>query len=281
MRVVVTGAEGQLGREIVSLLHAAEYEVFPSDIAHLDIGDNKTIMDAIAHLSPGLIINCAAYTDVDGCEKNRSLADRVNRDGPANLARAAAAAAAIIVHYSTDFVFDGTNGKPYTETDAPHPLSAYGLSKLAGDQAVQTIAPDHLIIRTSWVYGHGPKNFVLSIARQLHAGKKALRVVEEKGSPTYARDLAEATMALLGRSVRGLVNFCNSGECTRLEYAREIARLLGADVEVTPISSEELNLPARRPAYSTLDRSLYKRLTGQFPRPWQTALEDYIKRELV
>ncbi|MEW6364448.1 MAG: dTDP-4-dehydrorhamnose reductase [Acidobacteriota bacterium] len=281
MKVVVTGASGQLGREIVRLLRTAGHEILASDLRELDIGDRSSVESELERIHPDLVVNCAAYTDVERAETDREAAMRANRDGPMHLAELSTRCGALLVHYSTDFVFDGLKAAPYTEEDTPNPLSHYGRTKLDGDLQVLKTAPQHLLIRTSWVFGHGPKNFVLAIARKV-LEREPLRVVcDQRGSPTYARDIADATMRLLETGARGLMNFCNDGDCTRLEYAREIARQLGAgpDYEIAPRLTAELQQTAVRPAYSTLDCARYRALTGRRPRPWQAALQDYLAAE--
>lgn len=257
------------------------WEVFGFTSNELDVGDRAAISSALIPIAPALIINCAAYTDVDGCETRRYEAERVNRDAPAFISWTAANLGALVVHFSTDFIFDGSLSRAYVEGDEPNPLSYYGRTKLLGESAVRRIAPDHLVIRTSWVYGHGRRNFVSAIAGQLLGGKPLRVVSDQIGSPTYARDLAEATLTLIDRSARGLVHVSNSGECSRFEYASEIARLLGRDPGpvLEPIQSESLSQPARRPAHSTLDCSRYSSITSRTMRPWQEALRSYLAAE--
>lgn len=279
--IAVTGSGGQLGREIVAAARQKGWEVKAFGHGELDVGDPAAIRTALRPANPRFIVNCAAYTDVDGCEADREEAERINRNGPRQLALLATDIGATLIHFSTDFIFDGTSDRPYTELDAPNPLSHYGRTKLEGELAVRTVAPLHLVIRTSWVYGQGRRNFVTAIASQALDGKP-LRVVEDQiGAPTYARDLAGATLALLDCGARGVVNFSNAGECSRYEYAVEITRLLGStgSINVTPTSSTELARPAARPRYSVLDCGLYRRLTGLDPRAWQCALLAYMCEE--
>lgn len=279
--MVVTGAEGQVGREIVLMGRKRKLAVVALSRGELDIGDPDSVSAVIASTTPDVVVNCAAFTDVDRSETDRVQAERGNRDGPAHVASAAAASGALIVHLSTDFVFDGKSAHPYSEEAEPNPISYYGRTKLEGERLVMATAGKHIVVRTSWVYGHGRRNFVTAIATQALELKPIRVVSDQAGSPTYARDLAAAIFSLIEAGARGMVNFGNAGECTRHEYASEIVRLLGCAgaVEVEPIVSESLKQPAKRPAYSVLDCTRYRRLTGLEPRPWQSALLDYLIQE--
>jgi len=274
---MVLGAGGMLGRVLAEVLE----EVYPGTIAatrvEADVTDRFRLESDIERLRPDAIINCAAHTNVDGCETDREEALRINAEGAGNVARAAAAAGCRLLHVSTDFVFDGRAGEPYTEDAAPAPLSEYGRSKLEGERRVAALAPDHLIVRTAWLYGAGRPNFVDAIRARARNGG-TLRVVDDQlGSPTYVLDLARALRVLLEGEARGILHFANLGVCSRFEMARFILHaggFRGATLE--PIQTAEAGRVAVRPAFSALDTTRYTSLTGMTPRTWQEALSDYL-----
>ncbi len=274
---LVLGAGGMLGRELARVLE----EAFPATVsatrAEADVTDRFRLAAEVERLRPDVVINCAAYTDVDGCETDPEKARRVNVEGAGNAARAAAAAGCPVIHISTDFVFDGRKAAPYTEDDTPAPLSEYGRSKHEGERRVAALAPDHLIVRTSWLYGSGRSNFVDAIRARARNGG-TLRVVDDQfGSPTYVFDLARAVLRLMERDARGLVHFANAGICSRHDMARFILEAGGfRGVRLEPIKTGEAGRIAVRPACSALDTARYTRLTGETPRTWQEALRDYL-----
>jgi len=277
---LVLGAGGMLGGAVTEALEEAYPGTIAATRAEADVTDRFRLEAEVERLRPDVVINCAAYTDVDGCEIDRDRARRVNAEGAGNVAIAAAATGSRVVHVSTDFVFDGRRGVPYTEDDPPAPLSEYGRTKLDGERRVAAATSEHLIVRTSWLYGRGRGNFVDSI-RTRAANGGTLRVVNDQfGSPTYAVDLARALLLLIGRNARGLVHFANAGVCSRYDLAREILAAGGSGTgELKAITTEEAGRIAVRPGYSALDTSLYSRLAGQSPRAWQEALRDYLAAE--
>jgi dTDP-4-dehydrorhamnose reductase len=281
--ILITGARGMLGRDLVSLLTDREpgLSVTALDLSDLDITRPEEVKKALASFRPGAIINCAAYTDVDGCERQRDLAFSANALGPELLAQAAGERRALLVHVSTDFVFDGAKGSPYTEEDAPHPLSVYGESKLAGEEAVRRLAGEHLIVRTAWLYGHHRTNFVRTILA-LAESRNELRVVtDQRGSPTWTMPLAEAIVALMRAGARGTYHAAGRGECSRYEWAAEIVRLAGREVSVVPATTAEFPRPARRPPYSALASEKLGRDTGFCFPPWQQSLAEYLRSRLT
>lgn len=274
---LVLGAEGMLGSVVARRLEECYPGTVSATRAEADVTDGFRLEAEVERLRPTVIINCAAYTDVDGCEVDPDRARRVNAEGAGNVARAAASAGCRVIHLSTDFVFDGRAGRPYTETDPTAPLSEYGRSKLEGEHRVAAAARDHLIVRTAWLYGRGRTNFVDAIRRR--AGEETLlKVVEDQiGSPTYVEDLAEAIAALLEVDHRGVVHVANAGSCSRHDLAAAILRALRlTSVRLEPIRTDEAGRLAARPPYSALDTALYTRLTGRTPRPWHAALVDYL-----
>lgn len=278
-RVVVLGAGGMLGHDVIASL---KHVVSTNDIlefAHsrLDVTDRAAVQAMIHELRPSFVMNCAAYTDVDGCEKNVELANRVNALAPGGLGESCRSTGAILVHYSTDFVFDGKSRAPYLESDATNPLSAYGKSKLEGERMIIASGCRYLMIRTSWLFGVHGRNFVEAIAGKAQRGEPLRVVCDQVGRPTFASDLAEATLHLLSAGAEGIVHFANSGECSWHEFAGEIVRLSGYDRKVESIQSHELNRPARRPAYSVLNLEKYQALSRSTPRHWKDALTAYLQ----
>lgn len=279
MKVLVWGAQGMLGKDLVPTL-ASKHQVFPRDIEDGDITDLNWVQKEIAALGPEVVINAAAYTNVDGCESNKELAFSVNAEGPKNIAFGCAASKARMIHLSTDYVFDGTSLRPYREEDTPHPLNVYGSSKLLGEQYIQKTLRDHLIIRTEWLFGHHGKNFVETILQK--AGRREdLKVVnDQRGSPTFTKDLSWAISCLLEKGARGILHVTNSGSCTWYELARRILQEKRIhDISLTSLSSAKLARPAQRPANSVLDCQKLEQLLGQEMRPWEEALHEYCAGE--
>lgn len=270
--ILVVGANGMLGRDVMALIGSAARGV---DIDEIDITSLESTDRVLKTLKPSAIINCAAYTDVDGCESNVETAMQVNGEGVAHLAMASREIGARLVHISTDYVFDGGKGSPYVEDDAPCPLGVYGESKLAGEMNA-AFNPDHLIIRTQWLYGLHGKNFVETMLR-LAGEKDELSVVDDQiGSPTWTVDLAHAVLALLKAGHRGTYHAANSGFCSWNGFAQAIFEEAGLQIHVKGMTTDELNRPARRPLYSTLDCSKLTRDCGFQPQPWRAALKAYL-----
>ena len=276
-KVLITGAGGMLGEALTLELKKAN-EVSGIDIGECDITDRDKTVEVLSGAKPDIVIHAAAWTDVDGCELDSEKAYRVNSDGTENVALACKACGAVLIYISTDFVFDGKKKAPYKESDRPNPLSVYADSKLKGEDAVKRILERYFILRTSWLYGSHGKNFVDTIlARAKPEG--VLKVVDDQtGSPTYTKDLAGAIYMLLKKIFGGYGTYhiTNSGHVSWYGYAREILRLAKSTAKVVPISSDELNRPARRPAMSILDNTKFIRFTGFKMRHWREALGDYL-----
>ena len=270
--ILVVGANGMLGRDMMALIGDAARGV---DIDEVDITSLESTERIIRTLKPEIVINCAAYTDVDGCETNVETAMQVNGEGVAHLAMASREIGARLVHISSDYVFDGGKGSPYVEGDAPCPLGVYGQSKLAGEMNA-AFNPDHLIVRTQWLYGLHGNNFVETMLR-LAKEKDELSVVDDQiGSPTWTVDLAHAIRALLKSGHRGVYHAANSGFCSWNGFAKAIFEEEGLLIHVKGMTTDELNRPARRPLYSTLDCSKLERDAGFQPQPWRAALKTYL-----
>jgi dTDP-4-dehydrorhamnose reductase len=271
LKVLLTGRNGQVGWELARLLPTLG-ELVSTGREELDLADDDSIRRVVREAKPQLIVNAAAHTAVDKAESEPELAMRINGTAPGVLAEEAKRLGAMLVHYSTDYVFDGTKAGAYVEDDAPSPLSVYGRTKLAGERAIVSSGCRHLILRTSWVYGPRGKNFFLTIAAKARAGER-LRVVEDqRGVPTTSRFLAEKTLALLAKDAHGLLHLVPAGETTWHEFAREIVRLTGSQSEVQPIKSGEFPVAARRPANSVLDNRKASVLLGAPMPDWQTLL---------
>jgi len=267
-----------LGRAVVDELESADYdEVAGVDLEEIDITDLERAMSVVTFVEPAAVVNCAAYTDVDGCETETEIAFLVNGKGPTNLAVACREVGARLVHVSTDFVFDGEKDEPYLEEDEPNPRSVYGSSKLEGEKNVSANLEDHVIVRTAWLFGPDGVNFVDKILARAEAGEK-LRVVEDQvGSPTYTRHLALAIRQLLETDYRGTVHAANTGAVSWYGFAEEILAAAGYEVELETITSAELAAPAPRPAYSVLNTDKLELLVGETLPPWQVGLEYYLR----
>lgn len=280
MKWLITGAGGMVGRDLLDALAARGEAAVALTRADLDITDWQRVSAAVREHAPDVMVNCAAYTKVDPAENEEHLANAINGSGVELLASAANEVGALLVHLSSDFVFDGASRVPY-EVNAPTaPLSAYGRSKLLGELAAAQAAK-HLVVRTSWLFGvHGP-NFVEAIRNQIRKGTNPLRVVaDQRGRPTYTPHLAEAILRLVHAAqqsdvARGIVHYADAEECSWFDFARAIAEESKSDVTILPVTTDEFPRPAKRPAYSVLSTERYERLTGVEPDSWREGLSEY------
>lgn len=278
--MLITGANGLLGREIADLFRE-EYDLRATDESECDVTSPEDCGRAIGGFLPGIVIHCAAYTAVDKAESEEERAIAVNRGGTRNVARECRKTGAFLVTFGTDYIFDGSSGRPYEEGDPASPLSAYGRSKLAAEEAVIAEAADHLIVRSQWLYGPHGRNFVFAILDKAMRGEPLRVVSDQKGCPTYARDLAAAVKRLLDAGARGTFHFSNGGEATWHEFAAFVlARACPGAVSIEPVSASELAYPARRPAYSVLSKEKYRRFTGDAPRRWEDAASEFLENTL-
>ena len=259
VNLIVVGAAGMLGREVV---HVVGEDAVALPRADLDVTDAAAVSERLA--GADVVINCAAWTDVDGAEDNPEAALRVNRDGARNVARAAKR----VIYVSTDYVFDGSKAGPYLESDKPNPLSAYGRSKLEGERATAEANPRHFIARSAWLFGPGGRNFVDTM---LGLGPEVRVVHDQVGSPTFTGHLAEALVALAASDEHGVHHLAAAGSCSWYEFACEIFRQAGVDARVEPCTTAEFPRPAPRPANSVLESERGPRLP-----PWQEGLEAYL-----
>jgi len=279
-RILVVGAKGMLGRDLVEVLRSSSRkdEVVGWDLEDIDIREEQRTIAKIGSVYPEIVINAAAFTDVDGCESNEEKVFAINAEGMRHIALGALRCHARVVYLSSDYVFDGKKKEPYLESDPPHPLNVYGRSKLKGEQYVQKLVENSLIVRTQWLYGRYGNNFVKSILRQARE-KRVLSIVNDQiGSPTYTADLSQAISVLIRCDVKGIVHVANSDFCTWYTFGQAILKLAGImGVKIIPISSKELGRPAPRPSYSVLSTQKLKREIGMTLRPWSEALKDYLQ----
>jgi len=265
-----------LGRDLVAAGAAAGLEVFGYDLPEIDIARDASGLDKLPDAD--WLVNCAAYTDVDGAESAVETALAVNRDGARRVAAWCAARKVNLLHVSTDYVFDGTGTSPYREDDPTRPVNAYGQSKLAGEQEVRTLCPSALIVRTQSLFGLHGRHFVQAILTHLESGKRPLRVVDDQTScPTYTVHLADSILRLLNSGKHGIVHVSASGHCTWYEFACAIVAAVGPGTEVVPVSSREYRRPARRPALSVLDKTRYTSWTNHEMPSWKAGLAQYLK----
>ena len=282
MKVLLTGSNGQLGRELTRQLEKKKIDHVGYDIPEFDVTDKEKIAAIIAKEQPTVIINCGALTNVDGCETQRDLAMAINAVGPKYLAEIARDQDMVLVQVSTDYVFDGAgiikDGelRPYLETDPVDPKTVYGESKAAGEKAVAETTPKHFIVRTAWLYGDG-NNFVKTML-ELAAKHPQLTVVNDQvGSPTSTVDLAAAIIDLIETDHYGIYHGTCEGQCSWYDFALEIFRLSGIDIPVAAVTSEQFVRPAPRPKYSVLENKALNDLKMNNFRPWQLSLAEYLE----
>lgn len=281
MKVLVVGGKGLLGTNIAPYFRE-RFDLVIADVDTWDITDRAAGEAELEKHDPDVVVNLAAITDVDGCEDDkRELAELVNGIAPGIVADVCNKRGVRFVHFSTDYVFDGTKKLPYKEDDATHPLSVYGATKLAGEKSALEKNPSTLIIRGQWLYGVGGQHFVTKVvSRAKQTG--ALHIVnDQRGSPTFTRDLAEPMAALIEKEKSGIFHLANSGSCTWFDFAEEIFSLLNIDVALTPVPSSEFPTKAARPAYSVFDMWKFQKATGLKMRPWKEALKSYINEAKI
>ncbi|MCI5827551.1 MAG: dTDP-4-dehydrorhamnose reductase [Lachnospiraceae bacterium] len=274
-KILVTGCNGQLGREIQKEYENDGAMLICTDVGDLDISDNEQVMRYVRDLQPDVIMNCAAYTAVDACENEWDLAYRINAIGPRNLAIAARETGAKLMHISTDYVFEGNAHEPYTEFDEVHPVSAYGKTKLEGERFVQQFAERYFILRTAWLYGEG-NNFAKTMLRLAESHDEVRVVCDQFGSPTSAAELAKVMHRLEPTENYGLFHATCEGSCSWADFAEEIFRLAGKTTKVTRVTTEEYGSTTKRPAYSVLDNYMLRLTTDARMADWKDALRAYL-----
>lgn len=290
MKILITGSKGQLGNEIIAIIKNGEAEVGKIsekiknaqikavDIDELDITDRKEVEAIIQKEKPDVVINCAAATNVDGCESNVERAFLINSIGPRNLAIEVEKVKGKLCHISTDYVFSGKGATPIKEYENTSPASVYGKTKLLGEKYVENFCSRFYIVRTAWLYGAVGKNFVYTMI-QLGKSKEQIKVVnDQRGNPTNANDLAYHILKLIETEEYGIYHCTGEGECSWFEFAEEIMKLAELNCCVNPCSSDEYEAVAQRPSYSSLDNMMLRCTIGNRMRPWQDALKEFINK---
>jgi len=253
------------------------YEVRETDLSELDVTNPAACREAVSGCLPEVVIHCAAYTAVDRAESEAEAAFAINEGGTRNVAVACRENGALLVTFGSDYVFDGTLDRPYREDDPVRPLSVYGKSKLAAEVALREADCDHLLVRTQWLYGPGGKNFILTILDKARAGATLKVASDQTGCPTCTKDLADAVLRLVEDGARGTVHFSNGGETTWYDLARFVLeRREFPSVTLLPAATRDLPYPAPRPAYSVLSKEKYRGITGEPPRRWDDAVEEFL-----
>lgn len=289
MKILITGSKGQLGNELKDIINKGYSEIgkvsediknsqfFDFDVDKLDITDLKSVKNVLSTIKPDVVINCAAATNVDGCESDEDFAFKVNSLGPRNLAMICDEMGAKLVQVSTDYVFSGVGEKPLTEYDLTAPYSVYGKTKLLGENYVREFCSKYYIVRTAWLYGYVGHNFVYTM-RRLGKEKDSINVVNDQiGNPTHANDLAYHILKLIETEEYGIYHCTGKGECSWYDFAKMIIELSGEKCIVNSCTSEEYKTPAKRPEYSSLDNMMLRNTVGDEMRNWQDAIKSFIE----
>jgi dTDP-4-dehydrorhamnose reductase len=277
MKILLLGHKGMLGSDLLTQM-SLHHEVVGMDKEEIDITSADDCAKAIGKTAPQIVINAAGYTNVDGCETAKEECFAVNAEALKNIAVACHRKNIRIIHFSTDYVFNGTGSAPYKEDDDCDPINTYGASKLAGERYLQTLAQNYIIIRTAWLYGVNGKNFVRTILEKAKTTPRLTVVDDQLGSPTYTKDLAAAVDLLIEKNAQGIFHVTNRGSCSWYQFAVKILQESGIEnVEVSPIKSDQLARTAKRPAYSILSMQKFISTTGKAMQPWQLGLQDYLE----
>ncbi len=280
MKVLITGKKGQLGTEFQNFLSKNQIDYLALSRQELDISELDLVLEVVESFRPSVIINCAAYNLVDRAETEYPQAYRVNALGPRNLAFAAKKVGALLVHYSTDYVFDGAKNIPYKEEDPPGPLNEYGKSKYLGELFVQEETREYLLFRVSWVFGPGRQNFIFKLLQWAREQPLLKVSTDEVSVPTWTRTIAEATLKAIEQGLRGLYHLVSAGHASRYEWAQFVLNCLGIEKPIEPVSSSVFNLPARRPKYSVMSsEKLFGILELSAPH-WKQSVEEFLKDEV-
>lgn len=292
-KIVICGAKGQLGQELLNIMSKCKSELgqlngfyskcklIPLDVDELDITDLFETIKIIKKIKPYAVINCAAMTNVDGCEDNEELALKINSLGPRNLAMACRKVNAKLIQISTDYIFSGDSGRPYKETDIPSPKSVYGATKYLGEEYVKDFCSKWFIIRTSWLYGYYGNNFVKTIVKKAKKDGKLTVVDDQVGNPTNAADLAYMIAKIIPTKEYGIYNCTGIGECSWYDFACEIVKCFKIEAEVLPCKTEQSNRKANRPAYSSLDNEMLRVTVKDEMRPWKEALKYFSENIII
>ena len=288
MKILLIGAKGQLGSQIMHIIkngkselgsvpaEVLNAEIIETDVDTLDITNLQMVKESVKTNMPDVVINCAAFTNVDGCESNKDLAFKVNALGARNIAIACEEIGAKLIHVSTDYVFSGVGSTPLSEDAITAPVSAYGTTKLLGEEYVREFCSKYFIVRTAWLYGYFGNNFVYTIMRAGKERGKLTVVNDQKGNPTNAEDLAYHLLKLALTEEYGVYHCTGEGECTWYDFACKIIEYAGIECEVLPVTSEEYETPAKRPEYSSLDNMMLRCTIGNDMREWKDALKVFM-----
>jgi len=277
MKVLLLGHKGMLGSDLMAQFKY-RHEIIGMDQEEIDVTRASECRKAVDEVQPQLVINAAAFTNVDACETAKEECFAVNAEAVKNIAESCRGKNIKVIHYSTDYVFNGNGSRPYREDDPCNPINMYGASKLAGEQHLSTLTDNFIIIRTAWLYGAHGKNFVQAILDRAKATGKLTVVDDQTGSPTCTRDLAAATELLVDKNARGIFHVTNRGSCTWFDFARKILKEAHLEtVELLPMKTSDLQRAAKRPAYSVLGMQKFMETTGKTMQPWQLAFQDYYK----
>jgi dTDP-4-dehydrorhamnose reductase len=275
MKIAVIGAKGMLGRELCRVL-GAEHEILAWDIDEIDITDRSKTLDLLGKERPELIVNSAVFVNLEACEADPDKAWHVNAVGAQNLALAAQQAGSALLYMSTDYIFDGQSEVDYDQVAPPNPLNAYGRSKLAGERLSLQICPSTYIVRTAWLFGHAPGNYVERVLKAAENEGVVRMPADQLESPTYTRHLAEAIVHLVATGAYGVYHITSIGACTRVDFARYVLQQTGHSEPVEIVASATLNRFARRPARVVLDCRLYQLVTGESLPDWRQGIKDYL-----
>ncbi len=277
MKFLITGAKGQLGTEFVRVLEEKNQKFYAFGKEELDIGNLEKVLEVFKSLRPDVVINCAAYNLVDKAEEEREKAFRVNALGPRNLAFACKKYGAFLIHYSTDYVFNGKKEGLYTEEDEPDPLSEYAKSKYLGEVFVKEESEDHLIFRVSWVYGRGKQNFIYKLMQWVEKQEYLRISCDEFSVPTSTKTIVEVSLKALNSGLKGLYHLVNSGYGSRYEWAQEVLKIKKIKKFIYPVYQSEFNLPAKRPRFSAMSNEKLCKILGIKIRHWKEELESFLK----
>ena len=290
MKILITGSNGQLGNELQDIIKKGyseigsisdelkNAEIIAVDIDKLNIINELQVKEFMIEHKPDVVINCAAYTNVDKCEEAKGIAYEINAYGPKNLAQACEVIGAKFVQVSTDYVFEGTGNIPFTENSELKPQSEYGVTKLSGETFTREYCSKHFIVRTAWLYGYVGNNFVYTMMK-LGKEKDSLMVVDDqRGNPTHANDLAHHILKLIETENYGVYHCTGKGECSWYDFATEIMRLSNLECTINPCTTEEFPRPAKRPEYSSLDNKMLRETIGDDMREWKVALKEFINK---
>ena len=277
MRLLITGGHGLLGQEIARVFEGSA-GIRSTDREEWDVTDPEACRREVDAFRPDVVIHCAGYTAVDRAESEAEKALLLNVEGTRNVARACRRRGALMVTFGTDYIFDGASSRPYREEDPANPLSVYGRTKWAAEQALREEGGDHLLVRTQWMFGPAGRNFIRTILEKARRGETLRVASDQVGCPTFSRDLAGAVRNLLGARVRGSVHFSSEGETSWYGLARHVLERCGLPAALlSPARTRELPYPAPRPAYGVLSKEKYRTVTGASPRPWEEAVGEYLE----